>query len=725
MCVLPVPKEKSISSGRLRNINCRRIIVQIGGADPVIPFNTWQQEFLKTIGQFSWDVRQVQWLDELVHSGCVPATLMGLRVFTTALSHRCLWAQRERMLAGSWYQRRTLSEHLSAFDDAAAADYTPVSVLEYLAADADCSVRCSVAENRYTPIHLLTQLAGDLSDSVRASVASNHHTPSEVLSSLQYDSSPHVRAIAAVNAQMPFSIALSVLESLALHESDDIRSRVAGWTNTTAMTLEQLASSRGYWTRRRLAENPRTPTSILQKLALDEDEDVCAAVAGNPSTPESVLLRFATSKDDSLRSAVAGNRSVPPVVLRKLTQDCCGEVRLSAAHNPNVPAETTIAILESLASDDEDSIRQCVAKHLSTPLKTLEQMAMDSFAYVRESVARNPSSSAKLLFALASDTQPIVRKALAERPDASIELLDRLAVDSDYGVREAVAKNPHTPYIVLSRLIEDEEYSVRAAVLRNSSLQGQYVDQLSERCEKFIERCVKSTNTRDRLIVVKDLSVPENVLALLTHDTSVEVRRALIKRFDLTPYPSLLMAMASDPDKWIQLQLASCPLVPTEGLQILSRSIGGNSKVEVALANNLSSPIEFILSHYHQTALPAYLKKSLELAQGDTLQQRLEMICANSENELFPPVVINWQQRVAALRSAGQRKSQSASRVLAFMHPACPAKLLFEASKSKSWIDRCAVAQNPGAATEVLDLLVSDSDKNVAAAAAENRRARA
>jgi hypothetical protein len=59
------------------------------------------------------------------------------------------------------------------------------------------------------------------------------------------------------------------------------------------------------------------------------------------------------------------------------------------AANPN----TTPERLAELATDENWSVRECVARNPNTPAKTLEQLATDEDSEVRYWVANNPNTS--------------------------------------------------------------------------------------------------------------------------------------------------------------------------------------------------------------------------------------------------------------------------------------------------------------------------------------------
>ena len=68
-----------------------------------------------------------------------------------------------------------------------------VEILNILAVNANCEVRCTVAKNKNTPVELLAVLAKDDCEDVRNGVAWNENTPVNVLAMLAQDKNVGVR----------------------------------------------------------------------------------------------------------------------------------------------------------------------------------------------------------------------------------------------------------------------------------------------------------------------------------------------------------------------------------------------------------------------------------------------------------------------------------------------------------------------------------------------------
>jgi hypothetical protein len=134
-----------------------------------------------------------------------------------------------------------------------------VEILNILAENENCEVRCVVAANEYTSADMFAMLAKDEDWSVREQVALNESTPADVLTLLAKD------------------------------ENGNVREAVAGNNNTSVETLTILASDKEWWVRYAIARNENTPVEALVVLAKDDELNVLCTVADSPKANDTIF----------------------------------------------------------------------------------------------------------------------------------------------------------------------------------------------------------------------------------------------------------------------------------------------------------------------------------------------------------------------------------------------------------------------------------------------------
>ncbi|MGC5019085.1 hypothetical protein [Micromonospora sp. DT47] len=164
---------------------------------------------------------------------------------------------------------------------------------------------------------------------------------------------------------------------------------------------------------------------------------------------------------------------------------------------------------------------------------------------VRVSVASDPAAAPELLAKLASDPSRSVRRVVASRPDTTAEALRGFVSDPDRQTREALAANPGCPKDTLVSLLVDPHWSVRWAVVDNP---GADVD---------VRRAICQSRDKDmRFILAQMLGLEDEIVALLQHDASVEVRTALAEQTDSRTALDTLLA---DPAPRVRAQAGMNP----------------------------------------------------------------------------------------------------------------------------------------------------------------------
>lgn len=297
--------------------------------------------------------------------------------------------------------------------------------------------REAVAADPKAPANLLRMLAKDDNPDVRRAVASNPNTPLEVLWPLAKD---HPKAVISNS-----SLRLHIATDLAVLPNAPETSLQALFTQEEAPTswLRWGSEHGNWWVRQVVAANPSTPSEALSKLAEDKDSRgssrVRKAVARNPAVPLPALQCLATDADAGIRKIVAENSAASEVVAflckaganRKLQKVGDDPKPLTQAEQERlmtwgpygrwllaVHPGTSSEDLAALSTDENENVREAVAKNPSAPHHVLQKLTNDSEWRVRAAVAENSSASGKLLKQLISDRDPFVYQAARSNPNA-------------------------------------------------------------------------------------------------------------------------------------------------------------------------------------------------------------------------------------------------------------------------------------------------------------------
>ncbi|MDY6804460.1 MAG: HEAT repeat domain-containing protein [Cyanobacteriota bacterium] len=344
-----------------------------------------------------------------------------------------------------------LQEFASSDDDSirykiAGHPKTPISVLERLASDRFSLVRDTIAENPNTPSETLIQMASQekLTTSegcfhtVSNKIAMRRDAPPEALDFVARQPVTFIRQETLENR----NTSADTLAWLAANESDiNILCGIARHPNVSGDVEQQLSRHENQAVRGSLGASSYL-SSILETLALDESQDVREQVATNSSAPVNLLEMLASDSAAEVRAAVAANNDAPGNILERLAEDEKVEVRRAVAENPATPTP----VRESL----QDLLPQTSDRQLSPTLRglgriynpetddlpsLLSEYARSPVAFVRFVALMHPLTPAE---ALAEGSQSLCwweRYAVACNGATPAEIRERLAGDSDRIVR--------------------------------------------------------------------------------------------------------------------------------------------------------------------------------------------------------------------------------------------------------------------------------------------------
>ena len=161
---------------------------------------------------------------------------------------------------------------------------------------------------------------------------------------------------------------------------------------------------------------------------------------------------------------------------------------------------------------------------------------------------------------------------------------------------------------------------------------------------------------------------------------------------------ALLERLAGDKNIYIRLLVAENPNTPMQRrIAILVRLAGDKDEdVRRRVAKNPNTPISIL----ERLANDKDSEVRLEVASNPSCSTRI----------------------ILAQSVAGTKPSWH--RLIALAHPECPVEALAKYYRSSSWLERCAIAQNPSTPPATLKKLTEDPHVAVSAAAAENLQVR-
>ena len=214
------------------------------------------------------------------------------------------------------------------------------------------------------------------------------------------------------------------------------------------------------------------------------------------------------------------------------------------------------------------------------------------------------------------------------------------------------------------------------------------VKEYSELGRVWMETLLRLARHKDaavRMSLADNSNTPVVVLERLARDVGWKVAEN-----PNTPV-AVLERLAGDKDRDVRWKVAENPNTP---VVVLERLVDDEDWwVREAVASNPNTP-EAVLEHLARNK-EAWARKSVVTATREAL-----------------PVAVSGTK-------------PSLHRLLALSHPECPVEALAKYYRSSSWLERCAIAQNPATPPNTVKKLTEDPHVAVSAAAVENLERRA
>lgn len=436
------------------------------------------------------------------------------------------------------------------------------------------------------------------------------------------------------------------------------------------------------------------------------------------------------------------------------------ELRSTVASNYAAPA----SLLERLAGDQDEAVRQAVARNPNTPWKTLQGLAIEfSQEFLHNPAARlqmvaHPeqiSLDSKLWDALVQNAElpPLWWSWLKSRPAAEVSQAVRLHVQyageavHPFGVLEqeegwdqlalvellsiAHAQGATLPVLVhtgpgsgtemggeqiiidrLRCLARNKDFWVRAAAARNEYTPTEVLRGLAQDEEGYV-----------RTDIAVNPQTPVEVLSTLTQDEDFWVRLALVGNRQ-TPIETL-SALAQDEDWQVREKAAWTARMPVEALYRLVRDEDEEDEgpaVRLALIVNPQVPIDLLwhLAQNKDATICAEARKAIVQHKQVPAEMLLDLAQAE-EAEIRQTIAQNERTPTQALQILAREQDETIRQAVA-SNPQTPVDVLLSLAQDQAWKVRQAVARNRQTPVTTLLDLAQDASDSVRAAVACNKQ---
>ncbi len=578
----------------------------------------------------------------------------------------------------------------------------------------------------------------------KITLARNSKTPASIIERLVRDDDEGISKLAVENPNLPFNTALE----LARNSSVGIKLSLFRQTN--------------------FRNTPPTPPQLLEILSQDESERVRAAVAGYSHTPVEILVRLANDSSREVKSKLIANLNTPVEVLTSLGL----EDNLVNQRNPNTPGIVLAHAVRNMNDKDIADFIKHPVQGSQMPSETLAQLATNSNNSVRYLVAYHRNTPATALQQLARNSYVPTVRAVASNRNTSPETLEILATHSDFTTRLDVARNANVSpqvlaQIVMSCCISGNEPN-RTVDMLKSAFPGDNNDLLrtiasnprtpTEALKILARRefisptpdanSILPPTTNDSIVqtLAYNPSLTLNILNTLTQDSSVEVRKILVRHPKLTE--ELWLKLAEDETVSVRGTVAYSNQTPADILELLA--LDEEVEVRIKVATNSITQLNILEklagdeNSQVRTAVASNPNISItileQLANDEKIEVRRavnenpnnpENTSESSEDDIFEPlpkqtsITLSELPRIydsnnddlATVLTEYAESDNTFVRFVTLLHPITPRGILTQGANSVFWLERYAVTQNEATSLELLETLTRDGNWIVRAAA--------
>ncbi|MGK7923525.1 MAG: hypothetical protein AB4080_26360 [Trichodesmium sp.] len=677
---------------------------------------------------------------------------------------------------------------------------TPTRALAELAQDSNKTIRAEVAKNPGTPLEILLQLATKPLENSKSGtstiwekVLNNPSLPpleryrllvekeelQETVKAQEFMSkrpqslaevlkSNNIKALQ--NIARSLQTPINILEQLAEHPDEYVRSALLDNQNLPRATLRELARDSSDSIRRSLGHkhSKHTPVEILEMLADDRSEGVRAVVAENPQTSVETLVKLANDSSNYVKQKLVSNRNTPVEIIERLAL----EEGIFNIDNAKTPAKAIEAVVRKIPKHRSDKELVDLLKYpvegSQMPASLLEELAEHHSELVRDLVIQHPNTPLRVIEKLANENYIPAVHAIAKNANTPSHILEELATNPDYTTCYNLAFNSNTPATALEKLVlykEDElkrrilgahNNEIWRALARNTRTPITVLDMLADRefygeekeeCHHYIIPPRTVEEVLESLALNPNLT--PSILAKLAGDPSAKIRSLLIRHPNLTSelwqqlaqdedqdmreYIAstiitpihILETLALDTDTEVRRKVAVNPNTPTTTLEILSQdsigevrtAVAGNQNTNVIVLEQLGQDekVEVRRAVAQNPNTPVSLRESLRdlLALPYTPEPNPTL---SGLSRIYKPD----QDDLPTLLSEYAESDNPFVRFVTLMHPLTPVDSITEGYQSLLWQERYAIAENPSTPGEIRQQLAKDGNRIVRATAKAN-----
>ena len=454
------------------------------------------------------------------------------------------------------------------------------------------------------------------------------------------------------------------------------------------------------------ASNENTPLDRLRFLAATNLR-LARLVARNPSASAELLIELSSNKDRDIRAGVAINPNTPPAILWQLAIDFPQELLA----NP---------ILPLLLLENSDFVRQISGKALTVLVgqnnipewflaKVLE---LEGYEYnlVFEAIAKNFTIPEHILNALLDKRRHIatVYNAIAQRQNISKTLLSKVFVKGNIGTHIYLVKNPHTPQDVINK------------IAKHGSLQAQLylVENISTSLD-IIKTIAKYGKGKPQLYLLKQAKTPAHIIETIAKYGKGEAQLYIARQSHT--YSKLLEYIADTREpKWnlrslVREAVAKHPNTSEHTLEKLAFDSNIKVKKAVARRNDLTTNLIAKMALDRQICC-----KKLLLGNRNISESVLKVLSEYRESRILQLVALHPNTSVCFLR---QLATIPEAHQFIVQNSKAPVEILEELVTNTDRQVQLAIVKNYNTPIQVLsDLANNTLDTEILIAIVENHK---
>lgn len=456
-------------------------------------------------------------------------------------------------------------------------------------------------------------------------------------------------------------------------------------TKTGSPARASRSRDNGKTTPRKEASSPQTSIQRLYELA--KDPKLAKLVAGNPSSPAELLMELSHSDERPVRKACASNPHTPVDALLRLGWQF-----------PEQLMENPVFDLLLLAHRDLFD---------SLPVSTLNSL-----------LKRDNAPEQLIRWAWENHGKGATLHSLLMNPKTPADIVEALRKSNDQEIR--LAAEVHCSQ-------DEPEWAVdikkQADLERHHLFRHQLAFEVKEKWAKIANDLLKlgDTELRKRCLSLIPYKFRMHYIKDRGYGVSMDIADSGSKS------PELLVLLARDPDNHVRMEVASDKHTPVEVLTMLAmdrfvmvrRRVASNGRTPAKLLSQLAMDRDSGVRW--QVARNRHTKPDvLAMLADDRVYDVRREVAANSNT----PTDVASELRdffLDQICSEGCKGMQPSSvRRFLLTLPQCPPSILARNFRSRSWLERFAIAGNPSTPESVLVRMSREGNQLVRRAAVKN-----